>query len=565
MLLTLKQASEWASEYANKNVTPSNISYLIQYARIKCVVNNGVKFIPKDSLIAYYAAHQKRREARWKEQLGSDLNWHLSFEEVKEAETTKHVHRLHPYKGKFIPQLVEYFLDDHTDDFKRDTYFEPRDIVLDPFCGSGTTLVQANELGIHAIGIDISAFNALIGNAKVADYNLGALYAESWKITTALKNFVSRSGITTFESKLAEQLAAFNVAYFSVAFKHRVKTEQIDQKSYGSEKEAAFLKTYRQLVAEHRIDLRMSADSSCFMRHWYLPCVRAEIVFVHTMIRQVADEAIQKALMLILSRTIRSCRATTHADLGTLKKPMTTTYYCRKHGKICKPLFSILGWWERYCEDSVQRWDAFRRVKTDTFQHCLTGDSRTIDIFAAIRQADPRLAERAERQRVKGIFSSPPYVGLINYHEQHAYAYDLFDFDRRDEWEIGPLFKGKGKEARASYIRGVSEVLKNCKRFLAENYDVFLVANDKFDMYPTIAEKAGMQIVNQHKRPVLNRTEKNRGSAYSETIFHLKMRIKSRKRVRSKPRSIAQRHERVSPHRIVPETPSRCSSFVQSN
>ena len=522
MLMTLKQASEWASEYANKNVTPSNISYLIQYARIKCVVNNGVKFIPKDNLIAYYAAHQKRREARWKEQLGSDLNWHLSFEEVKEAETTKHVHRLHPYKGKFIPQLVEYFLDDHTDDFKRDTYFEPRDIVLDPFCGSGTTLVQANELGMHAIGIDISAFNALIGNAKVADYNLGALYAESWKITTALKNFVSRSDITTFESKLAEQLAAFNAAYFSVAFKHRVKTEQIDQKSYCSEKEAAFLKTYRQLVAEYRIDLRMSADSSCFMRHWYLPCVRAEIAFVHNMIRQVADEAIQKALMLILSRTIRSCRATTHADLGTLKKPMTTTYYCRKHGKICKPLFSILGWWERYCEDSVQRWDAFRRVKTDTFQHCLTGDSRTIDIFAAIRQADPRLAERAERQRVKGIFSSPPYVGLINYHEQHAYAYDLFDFDRRDEWEIGPLFKGKGKEARASYIRGVSAVLKNCKRFLAENYDVFLVANDKFDMYPTIAEKAGMQIVNQHKRPVLNRTEKNRGSAYSETIFHLK-------------------------------------------
>jgi hypothetical protein len=40
-------------------------------------------------------------------------------------------------------------------------------------------------------------------------------------------------------------------------------------------------------------------------------------------------------------------------------------------------------------------------------------------------------------------------------------------------------------------------------------------------MYPTIAEKAGMQIVNQYKRPVLNRTEKDK-SAYSEIIFHLK-------------------------------------------
>jgi len=38
--------------------------------------------------------------------LGNDLN----FSNVKESERTKHVHRLHPYLGKFIPQLVEVFL-----------------------------------------------------------------------------------------------------------------------------------------------------------------------------------------------------------------------------------------------------------------------------------------------------------------------------------------------------------------------------------------------------------------------------------------------------------------------
>ena len=37
------------------------------------------------------------------------------FRAVKESETTKHVHRLHPYKGMFTSQLVEYLLDDHTD------------------------------------------------------------------------------------------------------------------------------------------------------------------------------------------------------------------------------------------------------------------------------------------------------------------------------------------------------------------------------------------------------------------------------------------------------------------
>ena len=71
------------------------------------------------------------------------------------------------------------------------------------------------------------------------------------------------------------------------------------------------------------------------------------------------------------------------------------------------------------------------------------------------------------------------------------------------------------------YVAGIAEVLTNSKRFLANDYDVFLVANDKYGLYSEIAERAGMRIVNQYKRPVLNRTEKDKG-AYAEIIFHLK-------------------------------------------
>ncbi len=73
-----------------------------------------------------------------------------------------------------------------------------------------------------------------------------------------------------------------------------------------------------------------------------------------------------------------------------------------------------------------------------------------------------------------------------------------------------------------SYVKGIAEVLLNCKTYLRDNYDIFLVANDKFNLYPKIAEFSGMKIVNEFKRPVLCRVEKDRETPYSESIFHLK-------------------------------------------
>lgn len=520
-LFTIKEASDWATSHLGKLVTTSNISYLIQYGRIKKIGDNGTTQVSKQELIDYYKSYNGKREVSWKSQLGKDLNWALSFDQYKEADTTKHVHRLHPYKGKFIPQLVEYFLDSHTDKFKKEARFKKGDIVLDPFAGSGTTMVHACELGMHAIGIDVSAFNALIGNCKVMKYDRLDVQTEISRITKALKGFLANSRTIAFEEKLLQKLYEFNNKYFPVpSYKYKLERGEINESRYGALKEKEFLHVFNNLVKEYNIKLRQD-KASTFLDKWYLQHIRDEIQFVFEEIKKVKKADTKNIISIILSRTIRSCRATTHADLATLIEPITATYYCSKHGKMCKPLFSLLKWWETYTRDTINRISRFERLRTQTHQFCLTGDSRTIDIFVELEKKNASFAELARKQKIKGIFSSPPYVGLINYHEQHAYAYDLFGFKRQDDLEIGPLFKGQGREAKQSYIDGISSVLNNCKKFLVADYDIFLVANDKYNMYPIIAEKAGMKIVSQYKRPVLNRTEKDKG-AYSEIIFHLK-------------------------------------------
>lgn len=421
-ILTIKEASEWATNYLKKNVTTSNISYLIQYGRIKKIGDNGTVQVSRQDLINYYKSFNGKREVSWKDQLGNDLNWALSFDQYKEAETTKHVHRLHPYKGKFIPQLVEYFLDDHTDNFKTEIYFKKGDIILDPFSGSGTTMVQCCELGMHAIGIDVSAFNALIANCKVTKYNLINVQTEINRITKALKEFLFNSQTLEFEEKLLQALYEYNNKYFPIPeYKYLLRQGEIDEVQYGAEKEKEFLPVYNKLLKQYELKLRQK-KSDTFLGKWYSQHIKEEIEFVFNEIKKIKNIDTKKIISVILSRTIRSCRATTHADLATLIEPVSATYYCAKHGKICKPLFSILKWWETYTRDTVKRIAQFDKLRTQTFQVCLTGDSKTINIFEELQKKNTAFAELARKQKTKGIFSSPPYVGLIDYHEQRILA-----------------------------------------------------------------------------------------------------------------------------------------------
>ena len=125
-----------------------------------------------------------------------DLNW--TEKQLPQSQRTKHVHGLHPYLGKYIPQLVEVFL-------RR--FFSAGQRVLDPFVGSGTTLVQANELSIRSVGYDVSAFNVLLSQVKTDNYDVVEVEREAKDVLQRTSAIVNRvNGQLSFWEQAAEGL-----------------------------------------------------------------------------------------------------------------------------------------------------------------------------------------------------------------------------------------------------------------------------------------------------------------------------------------------------------------------
>jgi len=594
--LTLKEACEWASSYLGRQVTLNNISYLIQYAKIHTydregnlkTDSNGDKRISLHELKQYY--DRSGKEKRWKELLGEDINWNLSFDSFRESERTKHVHRLHQYKGKFIPQLVEYFLDSHINDFKKDVFFHIGDIILDPFVGSGTTLVQCLELGMHSIGIDVSKFNCMISEAKVQKYDLHKLGKALRRAAKETEAFSKARFWYEDENDIDQLLSSFNAKYYpnpefkfllgymhefegkvenevlelskdasldrpkiveEVLGKHKDKIVSLEEQIAGLARRTSapiefgisqknienlgneFADKYAEIALKelnNRIPRKkqmklsfMSEEAlanSPFLSRWFTERQRAEMQYYIDQINREDDPKIQDVMRIVLSRAARSCRATTHIDLATLIRPQAEPYYCRKHFKICRPVTTIIRHLNRYTEDTIERIREFDNLRRNAFCEAINDDSRTADIFDNIARRNKDFYRILEKKKIDGIFTSPPYVGQIDYHEQHAYAYELFNIDRKDEQEIGKQTNGTGKKAQSDYIAGISAVLLNVRRFLRKNAHIFIVANDSKYLYPTIAKASGLEVVEVFRRPVLNRTERDK-QPYSESIFHL--------------------------------------------
>ncbi len=361
--------------------------------------------------------------ALYDELSAGDLQLSWSEKELPERERTKHVHRLHPYLGKFIPQLVEALLG---------RYVPPGGRVLDPFAGSGTTLVQALESGHDAVGVDVAAFNCLLMRVKSARYDSFALEKE-------LRDALSRC-------------------------------DRSDEKPRG------------------------------YIAEWYAPRAAAELLHFRTLLEEYEHADV---LGVVLARAARSARLTTHFDLEFPQMPQREPYWCHKHRRTCRPVEEADKFLGRYVLDTLDRIKAFQRVRDRKRRaEVLHGDTRHVELDGPF----------------DAVLTSPPYPGLIDYHEQHRYAYELLGLDDRRERELGAAARGTSKTAVEEYAAGISEVLRRCAESLRPGAPVLVVVNDRRGLYPEILERSGLRLLERLERHVNRRTSRRAGE-YFESIL----------------------------------------------
>lgn len=98
-----------------------------------------------------------------------DNRWNFKTANIKEF-----THCYHAYPAMMIPQIARALIEEYSPDGKIE-------LLFDPYCGSGTSLVEASLKGINSIGTDLNPLARLMAKVKTTKYdieNIKLLFSE---------------------------------------------------------------------------------------------------------------------------------------------------------------------------------------------------------------------------------------------------------------------------------------------------------------------------------------------------------------------------------------------------
>ena len=170
------------------------------------------------------------------------------------ADTKEYTHCLHNYPAMMIPQIARELLN---------RYGTPNGWLLDPYCGTGTSLVEASMFGMNGVGCDINPLVRLIATTKTTPISLDALERYSQDLTDSI---------------------------FQIGFSDDVPSAPI--------------------------------PDVLNLEYWFSEDVTSCLAFLRDRINAVEDESVRNFFWVAFSETVRECSYTRNGEFKLYRMPV---------------------------------------------------------------------------------------------------------------------------------------------------------------------------------------------------------------------------------------------------
>jgi site-specific DNA-methyltransferase (cytosine-N4-specific) len=277
--------------------------------------------------------------------------WRLeTFEHARRAQATRYsAHGLHEYKGKFNPQVVRAI--------GNLLQLERGATVFDPFCGSGTTLLECAHVGWDGVGIDLNPLAVFIANAKIA-----AIHASPRRLQEAADRLTSDV---------------------------RTASEKVTYDKPWTKREIA------RLVGSDWTERLPNVE---YLSRWFTPSVLAQFVLLSDAIARAVPPGLHGVFLTIMSDLAREASLQDPADLRIRRR------------KDALENYPVGQWFVAAVTQRIVRVVAARSAlgAIRSQQVATTGDSRE-PVANALRTG------RREPVAVDAVITSPPYATALPY------------------------------------------------------------------------------------------------------------------------------------------------------
>ena len=170
------------------------------------------------------------------------------------ADTKEYTHCFHNYPAMMIPQITRELLN---------RYGVPNGWLLDPYCGTGTSLVEASMFGMNGVGCDINPLVRLIATAKTTPISLEVLERYSQDLMDAI---------------------------FEVGFSDDVPSAPV--------------------------------PDVLNLEYWFSEEVTRRLAFLRDRINAVEDESVRNFFWVAFSETVRECSYTRNSEFKLYRMPV---------------------------------------------------------------------------------------------------------------------------------------------------------------------------------------------------------------------------------------------------